>query len=454
METKISNKTLWVLKRAELLNNPEKKRGVIETHSNRSSVGGVSKDGKEVSINAYYHQIHKKKLINKTKSISDLPDFKKETPVLLKNKYKRVVRDAPNSIILDKKYEPNLPSISQISANIFLSKADINNIEDVLSPSDLFESPLIKKRIVHSKKLDSDASIALTCRYNRLETSVALGCEDGVTKIIDLSTSKKVKLKSDVTVAVTSVRWNPKRENILYQTRANGEVEIWNIATNSKELNFNEAGNFIFCSDFNSDGTFFSTAGQDAQIRVYDAENLGKPINTFSRLSNPTHANRIYSLKFYDDNKNLIVSGGWDETLILWDIRTPYTANFIYGPLICGDSLDLGYLEILTGSWRETRQIQIWDMRNLKEKANLEWKVEMVKEKSFIYSCAFEKKAGKFIIAGSSGTNEIRFFENGKKYECLDIEVGFKKGIYSLDSARLRNQFCYGSEQSGIYSYY
>jgi WD40 repeat protein len=232
-------------------------------------------------------------------------------------------------------------------------------------------------------------------------------------------------------------------------------VEIISIEKNSVIFSFQEEGNFINCSDHNEDGTFFATAGQDARMRVYDSENPDKVLHVYSRLANPTHANRIYSLKFYPDNKNLIASGGWDESLILWDIRTPHTANFIYGPLICGDSMDLRNNEILTGSWRQNRQLQIWDIRTLKETAYMEWKLtDFPKEKPFIYSCIFEKKFGKYIIAGSSGVNEIRLYENGRKYECLDIEVGFKKGIYSLDSSKFKNQFCYGSEKCGIYSIY
>jgi len=117
--------------------------------------------------------------------------------------------------------------------------------------------------------------------------------------------------------------------------------------------------------------------------------------------------------------------------------------------------MDLRNNEILTGSWRQNRQLQIWDIRTLKETAYMEWKLtDFPKEKPFIYSCIFEKKFGKYIIAGSSGVNEIRLYENGRKYECLDIEVGFKKGIYSLDSSKFKNQFCYGSEKCGIYSIY
>ena len=34
----------------------------------------------------------------------------------------------------------------------------------------------------------------------------------------------------------------------------------------------------------------------------------------------------------------------------------------IYGPHICGDSIDLHDGQIITGSWRMKEQLQLWDM--------------------------------------------------------------------------------------------
>jgi hypothetical protein len=48
----------------------------------------------------------------------------------------------------------------------------------------------------------------------------------------------------------------------------------------------------------------------------------------------------------------LLYSGGWDETLFIWDIRIGECVKFIHGPLICGDSLDCRNNQILTGSWK------------------------------------------------------------------------------------------------------
>ncbi len=64
------------------------------------------------------------------------------------------------------------------------------------------------------------------------------------------------------------------------------------------------------------------------------------------------HSNRIYSVKFDRLNPNVLYSGGWDETLFCWDIRTSKVSSFVHGPLICGDSIDTNFNSILCGSFR------------------------------------------------------------------------------------------------------
>ena len=33
------------------------------------------------------------------------------------------------------------------------------------------------------------------------------------------------------------------------------------------------------------------------------------------------HSNRVFAVKFLEDQPNVIISGGWDANLIIWDIR-------------------------------------------------------------------------------------------------------------------------------------
>ena len=75
--------------------------------------------------------------------------------------------------------------------------------------------------------------------------------------------------------------------------------------------------------------------------------------------ASPGHSNRVFSVKFKPDNPNIVVSGGWDNTVQVWDVREEKSVQSFYGPHICGDAIDVHGNTILTGSWRPEDQLEV-----------------------------------------------------------------------------------------------
>jgi COMPASS component SWD3 len=127
--------------------------------------------------------------------------------------------------------------------------------------------------------------------------------------------------------------------------------------------------NQLFTVDYKPDGTMFATGGSDCIVRVYDEQTRKLKVV----LGEPGHNNRVFAVKFDKDDENLLISGGWDNNIKVWDIRQPSPIRSIYGPYICGDALDIHDGCILTGSWRSDRQLQLWDLGTCEFVHDIEW---------------------------------------------------------------------------------
>ena len=91
----------------------------------------------------------------------------------------------------------------------------------------------------------------------------------------------------------------------------------------------------------------------------------------------PGHSNRVFALKFDKDDENMLLSGGWDNKVKIWDIRMGAAVRSIYGPYICGDALDIHDGYVLTGSWRGDKQLQMWDVGTSELVDDLSWNKEL-----------------------------------------------------------------------------
>lgn len=66
-------------------------------------------------------------------------------------------------------------------------------------------------------------------------------------------------------------------------------------------------------------------------------------------------ANRLFSVKFSKTDPNMIIAGGWDKTIKIYDLRTKAMVNSISGPFLCGDSLDFEENVLLAASYTKQK---------------------------------------------------------------------------------------------------
>ena len=85
------------------------------------------------------------------------------------------------------------------------------------------------------------------------------------------------------------------------------------------------------------------------------------------------HSNRVFSVKYDKNDQNMLLSGGWDNSMILWDLRSSRAVDYMFGPHVCGDSIDISDKEILAGSYSNKENLTIWDLGTRKMIQTIDW---------------------------------------------------------------------------------
>ena len=143
--------------------------------------------------------------------------------------------------------------------------------------------------------------------------------------------------------------------NVLVSTQADGSLRHWH-STSGKCLHarLDNPEDHLYCLDFNNEGTMLAVGGRDPHVKVYDETTKSLAYTLKEKGELPGHSNRVFSVKFNPLNSNMIASGGWDNTVQIFDLREKGPIHSIFGPHICGDTIDFkndGYT-LLTGSYR------------------------------------------------------------------------------------------------------
>lgn len=248
-----------------------------------------------------------------------------------------------------------------------------------------------QRRFMHRMTLGDSDSEVFACRFDPTDKYLACGYGDGAIRIYNMKTGKcSFTLCSFVDshgrsddMPVTSLRWRPQNEtmktaNVLVSSQADGYLKHWH-ATSGKCLHQRRCEdnpeNQLYTIDYNKDGTLLATAGKDTYIRLYDEQTKAFVMKMKEGSKSCGHSNRVFCVKFDPFNPNTIISGGWDNTIMIYDIRKKGPAGSMYGPHICGDAIDLrdDGQTLLTGSYRQEDVLELWDMRTLKKFRTIDW---------------------------------------------------------------------------------
>eukprot|EP00357_Protocruzia_adherens_P022906 CAMPEP_0114995856 /NCGR_PEP_ID=MMETSP0216-20121206/13973_1 /TAXON_ID=223996 /ORGANISM="Protocruzia adherens, Strain Boccale" /LENGTH=384 /DNA_ID=CAMNT_0002359967 /DNA_START=132 /DNA_END=1286 /DNA_ORIENTATION=+ len=336
--------------------------------------------------------------------------------------------------------------------------------------------------IVHRTTFGDPDNEIFCVRFDHDDKYLALGCADGSIKIYNVLTGKmsftlnNQQAQTTGKMPTTSIRWRPQgagksTKNVLISVNADGSVKHWHTTSGKCLHTIQEEFVEFLCIDYDNTGEHFACSGKEMSIRIYDEATRKLVVNMNKPSGNaPGHTNKVFSVKFDKEDPNTVLSGGWDSSIQIWDIRQGLPVGCLNGPFLCGDSLDILDGVILTGSWRPKEQIQIWDLgtRELihtlkldldQEKTETtrpaaggrgrggrnEAKPEMSNPKSFlVYSSQFSKEEGDIIIAGGGGSSEVKLFDCNKYYIPFGTINELSRAVYSVDVNNSNSLFAFG----------
>ena len=293
-----------------------------------------------------------------------------------------------------------------------------------------------------------DKEECFTLRYDDTCKNLAAGYSSGFIGIYNFekpeSSFDYYKKYPISTFPITCLRWKPFNRTTLMTVNAEGFIIQVHSKSGKILQKIEEPNNPLMCVDYSYDGLLFATGGNDKVVRLYD-DNTKTLIQKLERhrYDLPEHYNRIFSVKFSKKDPNLLLSAGWDNTILLYDLRAKEVQNYLYGPHVCGDGLDLKDDLLLTVSWEKEDQIQLFDLRTNKKIGVFQMKIEDDKKNSldnisYLYSCRFNPANTTFCVTGSN-RNYLRIYD----YSNLNLDNLTEskiKGIYDLKDL---NEPCY-----------
>mmetsp|Transcript_68136 Transcript_68136/g.114138 ORF Transcript_68136/g.114138 Transcript_68136/m.114138 type:complete len:268 (+) Transcript_68136:61-864(+) len=171
------------------------------------------------------------------------------------------------------------------------------------------------------------------------------------------------------------IRFRPDPEgkkNVVLVGGANGELQLWHVTSKRciyktvEICDTTQEPNAIYAADYQRNGKFLATAGMDTAVRVYDEvkHTVVQAFQTDEVQGIRGHGNRVFAVKWHDQDHNLLLSGGWDRTVRVWDMRVPESVKTIFGPYICGHSLDVRGNTVLAGTCTSEEQCNLYDLRS------------------------------------------------------------------------------------------
>ena len=157
-------------------------------------------------------------------------------------------------------------------------------------------------------------------------------------------------------------------------------------------------------------------AGGDGKIYLYDEVTRQQIAAMYGNgLKTPGHQLQVFSTRYLPNDNNILLTGGWDRTIKIYDTRCKYPVDNFLGPMICADALDVADDTIIAGSNRQEKPLTLFSLNMRKKILDIEFENPHVRDKTagYVLGARFskDKDSSVFFVCGA-GKNEFRVYDN------------------------------------------
>ena len=285
-------------------------------------------------------------------------------------------------------------------------------------------------------------------RFSPESRSLAIGCFNGDV-YIRFSENGRIMYRiraTRVESPISSITWHPHQQNVIICSSANGHIMSYHVETGQLLWELEEKGNCINSLKLSQTGAHFATVGSDCTVRLYNTvtKQLENELASKSYIQGQVtgHSNRIFASAFIDIST--LASSGWDDSILIWDIRSGNVVRTISGPHICGDAMDVIDRHIITGSYRNKKQLEIYDIGT----GNCIRSISIgIKNDPLLVNALKYQEKTKTIMVGGSGINCCAFYNENLIQ--LGLTPKYEAGINAVDLSDTK--VAYGLSNSYVY---
>ncbi|XP_018334966.1 polyadenylation factor subunit 2-like, partial [Agrilus planipennis] len=146
---------------------------------------------------------------------------------------------------------------------------------------------------------------------------------------------------------------------------ANGLVKCWNYSFNQCTYTIREKRQ-TYNITYHPRLPKFITCGDNGKMYYYDEESKVQERILSGSDNNSVldgHSSRVFAACFNPQSNYELITGGWDDVVLFWDLRQPFALRHLSGLHMGGEGLDIDSAgkTILTCAWQAENALQLWD---------------------------------------------------------------------------------------------